>query len=174
MTRFIVMTPHFFAGQPNKQLPILLFISASGSIAAQAVRKHVFKWKLQDHIFLWLQLRRETRHALSGELMQFCFGVCYFLGILLSAHASLFFSTGHCAAKKKRCFEKGKKHLLQSVEPWSDQSTARQVLNFVCAMCNIMLKTDGKMCLLVCCPLSNEQDTSVWYFYCIINQGRLA
>lgn len=100
MTRFIVMTPHFFAGQPNIQLPILLFISASGSIAAQALHKHVFKWKLQDHIFLWLQLRRETRHALSGELMQFCFGVCYFLGVLLSAHASLFFSTGLCAAKK--------------------------------------------------------------------------
>lgn len=100
MTRFIVMMTHFFAGQSNIQLPILLFISASSSIAAQAVRKRVFNGKLQDQIFLWLQLWRETRHALSGELMQFCFGICYFLGVLLSAHASLFFSTGLCAAKK--------------------------------------------------------------------------
>lgn len=100
MTRFIVMTPHFFAGQPNIQLPIQLFISASSSIAAQAVRKHVFNGKFQDQIFLWLQLWRESRHALSGQLMSFCFGVSYFLEVHLSAHASLFFSTGFCAAKK--------------------------------------------------------------------------
>lgn len=63
--------------------------SASGTRAC-------FQWKLQDQ--MWLQLRRQTRRALSGQLISFCFGICYFLGVL-SAHASLFFSTGLCAAK---------------------------------------------------------------------------
>lgn len=78
-----------------RTVAIQLLISASSSIAARATRA-CFQRKLQDQ--KWLQLWRRTRRALSGELISFCFGVCYFLGVL-SAHASLFFSTGLCAAK---------------------------------------------------------------------------
>lgn len=40
--------------------------------------------------------------------MQFCFGICYFLGVLLSAHASLFFSTGLSAQRNNAMPHKGK------------------------------------------------------------------
>lgn len=93
---------------------IQVFISASSSIAAQAAREHVFYGGSR------IRCGDEPDALCLASRYHFALPFVIFLELSLRTHH--YFSQQGSAQRIMRCLTKGKKHLLQSVKPWSDQS----------------------------------------------------